>query len=91
MCHPCAIRAARNARPTQGILLVNAACYYAGAKKGWERRAQPRAVALPEGRVVGRGDPSRAAAEATAAAGGAGSAAAAAPSLWKAPLGKLFW
>ncbi|GLC42050.1 hypothetical protein PLESTB_001062700 [Pleodorina starrii] len=41
----------------EGILLVNAAVFYAGAHKGYERHAQPRAVALPEGRVVGQGDP----------------------------------
>ncbi|KXZ54333.1 hypothetical protein GPECTOR_5g416 [Gonium pectorale] len=43
----------------QGILLINAAVFNAASKKGFERRAQPRAVLLPEGRVVAQGDPAR--------------------------------
>ncbi|GIL58935.1 hypothetical protein Vafri_13945 [Volvox africanus] len=42
--------------PGGGILLINASSFYAAAKKGYERRAQPRAVSLPEGRVVAQGD-----------------------------------
>ncbi|GLI62351.1 hypothetical protein VaNZ11_004968 [Volvox africanus] len=50
--HPAAAQ-----RPGGGILLINAATFYVAAKKGYERRAQPRAVSLPEGRVVAQGNP----------------------------------
>ncbi|KAG2437391.1 hypothetical protein HXX76_006043 [Chlamydomonas incerta] len=71
----------------EGIMLVNAAAFYT-SKPGWEAKAQPRAVALPQARVVAQGDPARAAAAATAAAqspgnedgGGSGSGG-----VWKAP------
>ncbi|EFJ39509.1 hypothetical protein VOLCADRAFT_108614 [Volvox carteri f. nagariensis] len=61
-----------------GILLVNAAIFYAGAHKAFERRAQPRAVSLPEGRVVAQGDPANLATrDAIAAAAAAAPTAAA--------------
>ncbi|KAG2487194.1 hypothetical protein HYH03_014171 [Edaphochlamys debaryana] len=73
----------------EGILLVNAAVYYAGWKPGWEQRAQPRAVALPEGRVVAQGDPARAEAAARAAGKAAGADEAEAGKVWKAPVGPI--
>ncbi|GIL91184.1 hypothetical protein Vretimale_18824 [Volvox reticuliferus] len=56
--------------PGAGILLINAASFYAAAKKGYERQAQPRAVSLPDVRVVAQGDPDNLAAAAAAARGG---------------------
>ncbi|KAG2453108.1 hypothetical protein HYH02_002439 [Chlamydomonas schloesseri] len=73
----------------EGILLVNAATYYT-SKPGWEAKAQPRAVALPQAQVVAQGDVARAAAAAAAAeaaqAYGSGTEGA---GVWKAPRDRI--